>query len=180
MTTYIALLRGINVSGQKLIKMAHLKTVIESLSFERVRTYIQSGNLLFESGERDTDALSGLIQKKIKEVYGFDVPVAVRTAGELDAVISGCPFETEDLKEKGKLYVSFLSTEPSAAATLKLLAFQSEVDDYRVQGRELYLLCRESYGKSLFSNNFVEKKLGVTATTRNWETVNKLAGLAKE
>jgi uncharacterized protein (DUF1697 family) len=180
MNTYIALLRGINVSGQKLIKMAHLKEVFETMPFGRVRTYIQSGNVLFESDDRNTDELCVRIESKLKEVYGFDVSVVIRSVGDLDAVIARNPFPVDTFKVGEKLYVSFLSKEPAAEAMEKLMSYRSEADDFQIIGREVYLLSRQGYGKSLISNNFVEKKLGVIATTRNWETVNKLAVMGKE
>ncbi|RAV22849.1 DUF1697 domain-containing protein [Paenibacillus contaminans] len=180
MNTYIALLRGINVSGQKLIKMAHLKEVFETMPFGRVRTYIQSGNVLFESDDRNTDELCVRIERKLKEVYGFDVSVVIRSVGDLDAIIARNPFLVDMLKDGEKLYVSFLSKEPAAEAMEKLMSYRSEADDFQIIGREVYLLSRQGYGKSLISNNFVEKKLGVIATTRNWETVNKLAVMGKE
>lgn len=178
MTTYIALLRGINVSGQKLIKMDSLKAMFEAMSFRHVRTYIQSGNVIFESDERDHKRLVKLIEEEIARVFGFDVAVILRTKEELEDVIGHNPFAPEQLADGEKIYVSLLSQEPASEAVGQLQAYSNDIDEYRILGREVYILCRKSYGKSQFSNNFLEKKLRVSATTRNWESVNKIAEIA--
>lgn len=177
MIVYVALLRGINVSGQKLIKMEHLREIFESMRFQQVRTYIQSGNVLFESDERDADLLKNKIEKELHGVLGYDVPVILRTRQELEDVVRSNPFLEGDIAGEGKLYVTFLSEAPSASAVEHMMTFNSNVDDYRIVGREVYILCRQQYGKSLYSNNFVEKKLKLTATSRNWETTKKLVEL---
>jgi uncharacterized protein (DUF1697 family) len=178
MTVYIALLRGINVSGQKIIKMEHLRAVFEEMRFEQIRTYIQSGNVVFEADEQDTSLLEKKIEQKIEQVYSFQVPVIVRTSRELELVVEQTPFDTAELTANEKIYVSFLSQEPSAEAVQVLKTFESDTDDFQVHGREVYILIRAGYGESLFSNNFLEKKLKVSATTRNWAIVNKLISMA--
>lgn len=179
MICYIAMLRGINVSGQKIIKMEHLRSVFEDLHLGQVRTYIQSGNVLFVAKEQDISALETTIVKKLEEVYGYHVPVMVRTHEELLHVIDNNPFAKMELAESDKIYVAFLSHEPSTEAIQALMTFINDVDDYILKGREVYILARQNYGKSLFSNNFLEKKLKVSATTRNWATVNKLSALSE-
>lgn len=178
MTVYIALLRGINVSGQKIIKMEQLRAVFEEMQLEQVRTYIQSGNVVFEAKEQDTSLLEKKIQQKIEQVYSFHVPVIVRTSRELELVVEQTPFDITELSANEKIYVSFLSQEPSTEAVQLLKTFESEVDDFHVHAREVYILIRAGYGESMFSNNFLEKKLKVSATTRNWATVNKLIAMA--
>lgn len=178
MTVYIALLRGINVSGQKIIKMEHLRAVFEEMQFGQVRTYIQSGNVIFEAAEQDTSLLEEQIEQKIQQVYSFQVPVIVRTSRELELVVEQNPFDITELSANEKVYVSLLSQEPSAEAVQVLETFKSGIDDFHIHGREVYILVRAGYGESLFSNNFLEKKLKVSATTRNWATVNKLNAMA--
>lgn len=178
MSVYIALLRGINVSGQKIIKMEHLRAVFEEMQFEQVQTYIQSGNVVFEAEEQDTSLLEKKIEQKIEQVYSFQVPVIVRTSRELELVVEQNPFDITELSANEKIYVSFLSQEPSAEAVQLLKTFESDIDDFHVHGCEVYILIRAGYGESLFSNNFLEKKLKVSATTRNWATVNKLIAMA--
>jgi uncharacterized protein (DUF1697 family) len=184
MATYIALLRGINVSGQKRIKMDTLRSIFESLQFQNVRTYIQSGNVIFEAPEEDSTVLRERIENELHDVLGYDVTVILRTVGELEEVIRRNPFdETEHLDSKrvenAKLYITFLLNEPSDEAIHTFQSYQNDVDDVRVLNREVYILCRQGYGRSLFSNTLVEKKLGVLATTRNWDTVNAIARIAR-
>ncbi len=183
MAVYIGLLRGINVSGQKLIKMEELRSLLAELPFRQVRTYIQSGNIVFEAEQKETELLERMLENKIAEAYPFQVPVVVRTAPELAAVAEACPFSEAAAtdgsgKAQHKLYVAFLSERPDDRQTALLQSYSSDADQFKVAGREVYILCRNGYGKSLFSNNFLESKLKVTATTRNWATVTKLIGMS--
>ncbi|WP_159882004.1 DUF1697 domain-containing protein [Paenibacillus puerhi] len=181
MTVQLALLRGINVSGQKLIKMAELKQMFEALGFTRVQTYIQSGNVLFDpSGLTESaEPLHKRIEKGIEATFGYQVPVVVRTVGDLERILTGCPFPADSLASGESLYVALLAQSPSEEGVQRLLACSSEIDEYRLAGDEVYILCRQGLGKSMFSNNFLEKKLKVAATTRNWQTMNKLAALGR-
>jgi uncharacterized protein (DUF1697 family) len=178
MFIYIALLRGINVSGQKLIKMVELKKMFEQMGFEHVQTYIQSGNVLFVS-DKTTASLSQQIEEQISAVFGFSVTVVIRTLAQLEQIIKSCPYEADAASKVEKVYIALLADEPKQDRVEALLSCKSEVDDYSFINKEVHILCRQSIRKSLFSNNFLEKKLGVRATTRNWQTMNKLAGLGK-
>ncbi|KRE93297.1 hypothetical protein ASG89_07305 [Paenibacillus sp. Soil766] len=178
MARYVAMLRGINVSGQKIIKMDRLRQLFESMDFTNVSTYIQSGNVIFDAAEVDIAILRDRIVHELKEQLTFDIPVIIRTPAELQEVVQDTPYPRVD--ENEQRYVTFLSQAPTEVALAKLDAAQSEVDEYHVKGLTVYLLIRKNYGDSKFSNNFIEKKLGVSATTRNWETVNKLIQLAGE
>jgi uncharacterized protein (DUF1697 family) len=179
MITYVALLRGINVSGQKMIKMDHLKSFFESMKLQNMRTYIQSGNVLFESAEKDAQSLTKKIEKGIEDTYSFQVSVILRTVDELESVISQSPYKLEEMKETDSLYVSFLAEAPTSEAIEKCMTFQNDLDEFIIQNREVYILIHKSYGNSQFSNNFLEKKLKVVATTRNWATVNKLISMGR-
>jgi len=179
MTTYIALLRGINVSGHNVIKMERLRQIFEALPVRDVRTYIQSGNVIFEAEEQRTDTLSKQIEETLQKSLGFEVRTVVRSVEELAEIKERNPYAADVQGEQEKLYVTFLSALPSEANIAQLMTFRSEVDDFEVSRHEVYIRCRESYGKSIYSNNFLEKKLGVAATTRNWATVNKLLALTK-
>ncbi|WP_019424496.1 DUF1697 domain-containing protein [Paenibacillus sp. OSY-SE] len=176
MNKYVALLRGINVSGQKIIKMDALKSIFEALAFQNAKTYIQSGNVIFEASVTEPELLAESIEKQLRVELGYEITVVVKTLSELEEVIQHNPF-TENEASEGKLYVSFLSKEPVAEDLAALLSVQNGVDEIRALEREVYILCRQGYGKSQFSNNFIEKKLRVPATTRNWQTVNKLANM---
>ncbi|RED66198.1 DUF1697 domain-containing protein [Cohnella lupini] len=177
MITYIALLRGINVGG-KMIKMDQLRQVFESLKLNNVRTYIQSGNVLFESQE-DREQLIRSIEQAIEKSF-FQVTVVLRTVKELEEVVSDTPYRVTDLAETDSLYVTFLAENPSAEAIDRCYSFKNEVDEFTIVDREVYILIHKSYGTSKFSNNFLESKLKVKATTRNWATVNKLISMGKE
>ena len=177
---WIALLRGINVSGQKLIKMEDLRKVFESLHYENVSTYIQSGNIVFAAAGSKNGVHQQNIAKKLVAAFGFEVPVVVRSHGQLGEVIKKAPFKPSLLKENEKIHVTFLSEEPSRNGAEKLSNVRDTTDEIHLSGSEIYLLCRNGYGKTQYSNTFVEKKLGVPATTRNWATVNKLWEIGNE
>lgn len=174
---YIALLRGINVSGHRIIKMAELKTMFESLGLTNVQTYIQSGNVIFESNE-EADFLSKRLEQEIDAVFGFDVPVVIRTAEEIEQIMQNCPFEVDTFPEKERPYIALLSAIPSSEGVEKLSAVPLTTDEYRILNREVYILYRQASHKSKLTNNLLEKKLGVTATTRNWQTMSKLVAMA--
>ncbi len=174
---YIAILRGINVSGKNVIRMDHLRSLFVSLGFRNVSTYIQSGNVLFLAASADEQQLTETIYQAIRNEFGFDVPVIIRNQPELMTIINGNPFLAEKNIPHDKLHVTFLSGIPAEEALKSLVAPASGDDQYIVHGREIYLYCPGGYGNTKLSNTFFEKKLKVTATTRNWNTVNKLADL---
>ena len=179
MPVYIAMLRGINVSGQKTIKMERLRASLASLGFSDVKTYIQSGNVVFKAATPSTSSLEKKIAGKIFEDFGFAVPVAIRTPEELGAVLKNNPLLKLPSLEEARLHISFLSgsAPKTAAEILKPLAAKSE--RFAVCGREIYLYCPDGYGETKLSNSAIEKKLSVQATTRNWKTVNTLFAMAQ-
>lgn len=179
MTTYIALLRGINVGGNKIIKMLDLKAMFQTLGFENVRTYIQSGNIVFESDEGSESLLTGVIERKIHEVFGFEVSVIIRTLAEMENVIANDPFQLSEPEEFKRWYVTFLPAEPSAEALDKLRTYENGPDKVRFVGREMYILYEVSVSQSpLFKVPF-DRILGMTITARNWNTVNKLVTMGR-
>lgn len=173
MTTFIALLRGINVGGHKRIKMADLKGIFENIGFSRVQTYIQSGNVLFET-EDDADFLSPRIEQEIQKVFGLDVPVILRTTHEWETLIKNCPFDALP-----GLSVAFLAAKPTQEAIDGLLSLDMGNYEIHIRDKDIYVLYKEDIRKTLLTTNFLEKKLNVPLTVRNWNTVNKLAELAK-
>ena len=179
MPIYIAMLRGINVSGQKLIKMERLRASIEDLGFDEVQTYIQSGNVVFKTANQSADKLAKKIADKILSEFGFVVAVLIRTADETAAVVRGNSFLKETGSDESKFYVTFLSENapPAAEKTLAVLATESE--RFKVCGREIYLCFPDGSGKTKLSNSAIEKKLSLQATTRNWKTLNTLLAMAQ-
>jgi uncharacterized protein (DUF1697 family) len=179
MTTYIALLRGINVGGNKIIKMLDLKAMFQTLGFENVRTYIQSGNVVFESDEGSESLLTGVTERKIHEVFGFEVSVIIRTLAEMENVIANDPFQLSEPEEFKRWYVTFLPAEPSAEALDKLRTYEDGPDKVRFVSREMYVLYEVSVSQSpLFKVPF-DRILGMTITARNWNTVNKLVTMGR-
>ncbi len=178
MSIYVAMLRGINVGGQKIVKMENLRALFEALGFRRVRTYVQSGNVIFEASRTSPDSLSKNIKKKILSDYGFSVPLILRTLGEMKKIVNDNPFLKERGIDDSKLHVTFLSELPAETTLRKLDALNSLPDQFRIRSREVYLYCPNGYGRTKLSNSAFEKLLSVEATTRNWKTVNALVGIS--
>ncbi len=175
MEKYIALLRGINVSGSKSIAMNDLKLSMAELNFIHVESYIQSGNLLFEYAPANPYDLAELITLKIQKTFGFQVPVIVKTAQEWLFVLahnSMIPLRNEAID---KLHVTFFSAEPTQAMQGKLNGIDSGSDEFILAGNMAYLYCPNGYGRTKLNNSFFEQKLNVSATTRNWKTIVRLA-----
>lgn len=176
---YISLLRGINVSGQKKVKMSELQSVYEQLGFDNVLTYIQSGNVIFTAKNKNISTLIHDIESAIKKYFNFRVPVVIRTHAELKKIINGCPFNVvSDENFWTKILVTFLSAKPDVESVSGLMKYVYAPEELVVKGREVYLYCPNGYGKSKLSNTFLEKKLAVGATSRNWKSVNALFQLA--
>jgi uncharacterized protein (DUF1697 family) len=180
MPVYISMLRGLNVAGHNLLKMAELRELFEKLGFKQCQTYIQSGNVIFKAGRSSTAGLSRKIEAKIAERFGFQPSVITRTAEEMAGVIERNPF----VKMKGidvtKLHVTFLSAEPSGEGLKALEPLAIPPDAFRSSGCAIYLYCPNGYGVTKLGNNMLERRLKVTATTRNWNTVNKLHEMAMQ
>jgi uncharacterized protein (DUF1697 family) len=174
---YIAMLRGINVGGNPL-KMAWLREACTDLGLRGVQTYVQSGNIVFNSPLR-APRLAAMLKKAVDAQTRLPVTVIVRSAAEMDKVVAGNPF----LKAKGidaaRLYVTFLDGAPVKPALERLDALAGSRDQYRLAGREVYLHCPLNYGETRLSNTAIEKTFGVRATTRNWKTVTTLQAMAE-
>jgi uncharacterized protein (DUF1697 family) len=178
MTTYISILRGINVGGQRKILMADLKTLYENLGFKEVVTYIQSGNVIFKTENlMDCIDLTQKIEKVIAENYPFTVPVLVRTQTEWHNVLISNPFLNDNAFDLEKLYVTFLDSLPNEVLLDKIKNLDFAPEQFIILSKQVYLYTSD-YGNTKLSNNFFEKKLKVRATTRNWKTVQQLALLS--
>ncbi len=174
----IAILRGINVGGKRKILMADLKLIFESLNFSNVTTYIQSGNVIFDSDdEMDEFALSRKIENKIKEEFGFEVPVIVRTSEELEKLVNENPFCKSNV-EIEHLHLTFLKDTPTDKCQQAIEAYNFEPDKFAICDKDIFVYCEGKYHQSKLTNNFFEHKLETPATTRNWKTVLKLLALS--
>ena len=180
MTTYISMLRGINVSGQKLIKMDALRKLYEQLGFQNVTTYVQSGNVIFTDIDPDYKMLENKISVKIEKDFEFYVPVIVLTIDILKQITDNNPFLKDSDKDPTFLYVTFLTSKPD-------LYDYKQIEDKKQNGEEIffsdhavYLYCPNGYGRTKLNNNFLEAKLKVGATTRNWRTTNELLKIAQQ
>jgi len=178
MKTYIALLRGINVSGHKIIKMETLRKVLEELHFTNISTYIQSGNILFQSDIEDTGKLEHQIAGIITKHFGFDVPVTIVTPDDLKKIVKENPYANQKFEDPAQPYVSFLSEipQPDKLALLKAVDFKG--DNFVNIDRALYINYVNFAGNSKLSNAIIESKLKLRSTARNWKTVLKLIELA--
>ena len=180
MPIYIAMLRGINIGGKKIVRMEHLRASFEALEFGRVRTYVQSGNVIFKAVRASPDDLSRTIAEKISKDFGFPIPVVVRTSDEIGKIVGGNPFLNETELDHSNLHITFLGAPPAKNAKERIDALNAGPDQFRIKGREIYLHCPDGYGRTKLSNNAIEKALSVGATTRNWKTVSTLARISSE
>ena len=165
---YIALLRGINVGGKNKIKMLDLKAMFESLSFKNVKTYIQSGNIIFDYDATDTMKLTNKIQEKINETFGFLVKTIIRSAEDFRNIANNNPFIKEPNIDLDKLYVTLMLEEPDQNTVLILDMKKEENEEFLIISKEIYLYCPNGYG---------ETKLNISSTTRNCKTINNILGL---
>ena len=172
MYRYIALLRGINVGGHRKLPMTELRSLLESLGYSNVKTYIQSGNAVFSSEE---EVEGSTIAKAIEEKFGYDVPVLLRTPLEIAQILKDCPFPKEK-KEKG--YFGLLYKPPTAKAIETTRSFSFSNEEFVITPQCVYLFFHDGYGKSKMPGNFFEKNLEVPVTTRNFRTMMKLLELA--
>jgi uncharacterized protein (DUF1697 family) len=176
MGTYVALLRGVNV-GQNTLKMERLRQLCSELGFKNVTTYVQSGNVLFDA-EGPPSSWYSAIEKRLAGETRLPVAVLVRTPGELKSIIARNPFLQEQGIDRSKLHVTFLARAAGKDALTKLSAVNAGADQFHLSGKEVYLYCPNGYGRTKLSNNALERVLSVKATTRNWNTVNRLYEIA--
>jgi uncharacterized protein (DUF1697 family) len=173
---YVALLRGINVGGKNMIKMEGLRALFESLGFENVTSYINSGNLGFDSSAMSDAILAAMIHDAIEKELGLDISVMVRSSAEIAEIISNNPYEGQFDNDKD-VHVFFLAQELSDDHKVSLLEKNSDTEMIAVNGRTVYYLLRISIIDSILGKGFIDKKLKIGATARNWRTVKKLAEL---
>jgi uncharacterized protein (DUF1697 family) len=180
MAKWLALLRGINVSGQKPIRMVELCSWMEDLGFASVATYIQTGNIVFNSPERSGKKLAQQIHEQIYKRSGFEVPVVMRTEAQMQSIGRNNPFQAKAEFEGKSVHVAFLSAKPKAEGLAKMAAIDSGDDRFESVGQELFLHFPHGAGRTKLWNSAMERKLGVDATGRNWKTVLKLQKMLKQ
>ena len=171
---YISLLRGINVSGKNMITMPELVALYEAIGFTNVVSYIQTGNVIFESPNFDTATLEKQIEKAIADQFDLGVPVIIRTKEAFQQLANRNPFLGQPNIAIKNLYVTFLSAPPSKDTIEVLQGMTFENEAWEMSGLEIFAQYSTGYGTAKFNNNFIEKKLGVQATTRNWKSVISL------
>jgi uncharacterized protein (DUF1697 family) len=174
MKTHLALLRGINVSGHNMIKMDSLKTVLENAGFQNVRTYIQSGNVFVDSEEEHGASVGFKIKQEIFKELGLEVPVVVISKEDLEACLKINPYLKEKECDTKKLYVAFISKELSNGALNDLKISQFKPDEAAIDQSRIYIKYAVGAGKTRLDQKYIEKKLNVVATIRNWNTVTTL------
>lgn len=177
MTQYISLLRGINVNGKNKIQMSQLAELYALLGFEKIVTYIQSGNVVFESKLKKGKEIAELIEKGIKKQLGLSVPVLVLEKKEFDGVIKRNPFLKDKSIDASKLHVTFLEEEPVKENLNKIAAIEGGKDKIIIASKTAYLYCPIGYGRTKFTNSVIENRLKVKATTRNWKTITAISEL---
>jgi uncharacterized protein (DUF1697 family) len=180
METCISLLRGINVSGQRLISMDILRKIFESQGLKNVKTYVQSGNVLFQSQNPDCEFLAQNISRKIKDELGFEVRLIILDAARMAQIVRDNPFGKDPEKDRSFLHITFLFNKPELSNKEAIGNKRQEGEAIAFSDQAVYLYCPYGYGKTRLHNHFLESKLKTAATTRNWKTVHELLSLALE
>ena len=171
---YVALLRGINVSGKNMIKMETLRETFSALGFENVKSYINSGNVIFETAKTDDGKLANKIHDAIQKDFSFDISVMVRTMAEIEEIVAWNPFAGQFESHKD-VHVFFLNDKLTDAQETLLLDQGNENEQFAILGRHVACLLKIHITNSAVGKGFIDKKLKVAATGRNWRTVNKIA-----
>lgn len=180
MPTCIALLRAVNVAGHQPVKMAALRESFEALGFDHVRTYLQSGNVVFGAPKTAPAALAQSVERRLLKDFDFPIRVLVKSEREMQQVLADNPFLSEAGIDPAKLHVAFPFQAPADAALRKLDALAKGRDRFSLVGGAIYLHCPDGYGRSKLSSSTLERVLAVETTTRNWRTVGELCRLAAE
>ena len=181
MIRYVAFLRAINVAGQKLIKMDELARIFTAAGLKNVRTYIQSGNVIFDATSANAVALRKKIQRTLQDVLGYEVTVILMPLVIIEEIVKRNPFKKIKTDAEAVPFVVFLSEEPQRTPKLPLTSITENVEVFEVKDRAAFIvLRRKKNGGFGYPNKFIEKELGVLGTTRNWNTVNKILKAAEK
>lgn len=174
MAAFVGFLRGINVGGHRKIKMAELKNVLGSIGLVNPVTYLQSGNIIFESDNLNAVSLERIIEESIQANFGFKVPVMVYSKKEFESIFLNNPFANDPKIDKKNLYFILLKTQPDRAIFDRITSSRSFDEEMSLNGKVLYMNYVKGYGRSLIGTNFFERKLEQTATARNYNTMRNL------
>ena len=174
MAVIVSMLRGVNVGGHNKIKMDALRALYESLKLRDAKTYLQSGNVIFRTEERDLPRLTKRIEDGIERKFRFRPDVILRTAAEMREVIAKNPFAKRHGMEPSKLLVSFLASDPGEEARERVRQMKCAPEELRIEGRELYIYFPNGIGRSKLSPGALEKALKTAGTGRNWNSVTKM------
>lgn len=175
----IALLRGINVGGKNRLPMDDLRRIFREAGCDRVETYIQSGNVVFEAGAEAADRVADRVAEAIADEFGHDVPVVTRSRSEFEAVVEDNPFLAAGADPK-LLHVAFLAEAPDEGAVEDLDLDRFPPDEFVVRGRDVFLCCPNGMARTKLTNRYFDSRLGTTSTMRNWRTVLKLVEMARD
>ena len=174
----ISMLRGINVGGHNTIRMDALRALYESLGMQEAQTYVQSGNVVFRTNERDAKRLAKRIQDGIEKKLACKPEVILRSVTEMENAVARNPFAKRRDIEPAKLLVLFLADDPSSQGREKVLAIKVNPEELRIQGREVYIYFPNGMGKTKLPWTTIDKALGTYGTGRNWNSVTKLLEMA--
>jgi len=174
-TTYVAFLRAINVGGHAVVKMIDLRDAFTTAGCKNVRSLIASGNMLFEAPAGSTEVLVRRIQGKLSALMGEAPVLFLRTMREMERLVASAPFKKFEAKPRVKLYVAFLSQKPRQRPRFPLRSAPEALEVIEMKNREAFIVSgKKKNGLSGFPNLFIEKQLGVAATSRNWSTIKKI------
>lgn len=173
---YVALLRGVNVGGKNMIKMETLRGIVASLGFSNVKTYVNSGNVAFDAKKASDTTVAKKIHAAIEKELRMDISVMVRSTDEIKEIIEKNPYDGQFENDKD-VHVFFLNDELSKEHRDLLLANNSDVEFISADGRTIYYMLKISIIDSVLGKGFIDKKLKIPSTARNWRTVNKIAEL---
>jgi uncharacterized protein (DUF1697 family) len=181
MSTYVAFLRAINVAGHAILKMEALKESFAAAGCGSVRTYIQSGNVIFECSEKQALPVFRKIQTQLRGLVGGEPTILYRTIEELERLVKANPFKTIASAPDAKRYVTFLAGPPAKKPRFPLVSVKEALEAVAMKNMDVFIVSgRKKNGFYGFPNNFIEKELGVSGTTRNWSTVMKIVELARK
>lgn len=180
MNQYVAFMRAINVGGHASVRMSDLRDAFAAAGCKGVRTYIQSGNVIFDCPARDRAAILQKVRVKLRDVLGEEPDILFRTVREIEGIISRAPFKEFEAEPGIKLYVAFLFRRPRRKPRFPLISSKEALEVLAMRNREVFIVSRRKRNRFFgFPNNFIEKELGVSATSRNWSTITKIVEFAQ-